>query len=249
MVLELETPREGHMPAVPAVVELDDIHRHFGSGEPIVRALDGVSLRIERGESVAIVGPSGSGKSTLMTVIGLLDRATSGRYLLDGIDVETLSDRERAGVRATKIGFVFQSFHLLAHRSAVENVMLGDSYRRAPRTGRRERAARALERVGLGHRLDARPTKLSGGERQRVAIARALLGDPALLLCDEPTGNLDSENTASVLDLFDDLVGTGVTLVVVTHEHDVAIRMGKQFHMIDGHLTEGPTSARDEGAP
>jgi ABC-type lipoprotein export system ATPase subunit len=228
-------------PALPSpaspVVELENVHRHFGT-DPIVRALNGVNLRIERGESMAIVGPSGSGKSTLMNVLGLLDRPTSGRYRLDGIDVEELSDRERAGVRASRIGFVFQSFHLLAQRTAVENVMLGDAYRAAPRDGRRDRAIAVLERVGLGGRIDSIPPKLSGGECQRVAIARALLGEPSILLCDEPTGNLDSENTHAVLDLFEHLVGTGLTLVVVTHERDVADRMARQVHMIDGRMSD-----------
>lgn len=220
------------------VIELNGVRRHFGT-ESVVRALDGVSLTVRRGESLAIVGPSGSGKSTLMNIIGLLDRADSGSYRLDGIDVDQMADRERARVRATKIGFVFQAFHLLSHRTAVENVMLRDAYRGADRAGRRDRAVEALRRVGLGHRVDHLPGKLSGGERQRVAIARALLGSPALLLCDEPTGNLDSENTSSVLDLFADLMSSGMTLVVVTHEHDVADRMHAQVHMIDGRITNG----------
>jgi putative ABC transport system ATP-binding protein len=227
-----------------SVVELNDVRRHFGT-ESVVRALDGVSLTVRRGESLAIVGPSGSGKSTLMNVIGLLDRPDSGTYRLEGIDVDTLSDNERARIRATKIGFVFQAFHLLSHRTAVENVMLREAYQAGRREGRRERAVAALERVGLGHRIDQMPSKLSGGERQRVAIARALLGEPALLLCDEPTGNLDSENTKGVLGLFDDLVASGITLVVVTHEHDVANRMRSQVHMIDGHMTNGIEAANN----
>lgn len=220
------------------VVELFGIHRHFGT-DSIVRALNGVNLRINRGDSLAIVGPSGSGKSTLMNVIGLLDRPTAGTYLLDGIDIEKLDERERAGIRATRIGFVFQAFHLLAHRTALENVMLRDAYRGAPRSSRRERAAEMLDRVGMGYRTDTLPSKLSGGERQRVAIARALLGKPSLLLCDEPTGNLDSENTAALLALFDELVASGITLVVVTHEKDVAERMRAQVNMIDGRIVEG----------
>lgn len=222
------------------------MHRDFGT-EAVVHALNGVNLTVRRGESLAIVGPSGSGKSTLMNIIGLLDRPDSGTYHLDGIDVGTLTDNERARVRSTKIGFVFQAFHLMSHRTAVENVMLREAYQSRPREGRRERAVDVLERVGLGHRIDYLPSKLSGGERQRVAIARALLGDPALLLCDEPTGNLDSENTSSVLDLFDDLVRSGITLVVVTHEHDVADRMGAQAHMIDGHMTNGVAQASTNG--
>jgi ABC-type lipoprotein export system ATPase subunit len=174
-----------------------------------------------------------------MNVLGLLDRPTGGQYWLDGIDVGMLGEQERARIRAVKIGFVFQAFHLLFHRTAVENVMLRDAYRGFPRAGRRERAVEMLERVGLGHRVDSLPSKLSGGESQRVAIARALLGNPSLLLCDEPTGNLDSENTNALLDLFDDLVGSGITLIVVTHDHDVANRMRAQAHMIDGRLTSG----------
>jgi ABC-type lipoprotein export system ATPase subunit len=223
---------------VSPVIDLREVRRDFGT-DSVVHALDGVSLTVNRGDSLAIVGPSGSGKSTLMNVIGLLDRPNSGRYELDGIDVATLEERERDVIRATKIGFVFQAFHLLAHRTAVENVMLRDAYRRSPRSGRRERAVEMLERVGLGQRIESFPSKLSGGECQRVAIARALLGNPSLLLCDEPTGNLDSENTKAVLDLFDDLVASGITLVVVTHEHDVASRMRAQAHMIDGRITNG----------
>ena len=233
-------------PARP-LVELQDVVRHYGT-ESIVRAVDGVSLAIESGSSLAIVGPSGSGKSTLMHIIGLLDRPDSGRYFLGGIDVSSLDDRRRAGLRASTIGFVFQSFHLLSHRTAVENVMLRDAYRGAPREGRRERAIEMLDRVGLANRVDALPVKLSGGERQRVAIARALLGEPALLLCDEPTGNLDSDNTAAVLDLFQQLVASGITLVVVTHDRDVAARMHDQVHIIDGRLTNvnAEAQAREE---
>jgi ABC-type lipoprotein export system ATPase subunit len=245
-IVEPDPPAEpvvASSPPASPVVELEEIQRHFGT-DSIVRALNGVTLRIERGASLAIVGPSGSGKSTLMNVIGLLDRPTAGRYRLDGIDMDTLGERERAGIRATKIGFVFQAFHLLAHRTALENVMLRDAYRGSPRAGRRERAVEMLRRVGMGHRIDSLPSKLSGGERQRVAIARALLGNPSLLLCDEPTGNLDSENTAAVLYLFDELVASGITLVVVTHERDVAKRMDSQVDMIDGRINEHAVGIR-----
>lgn len=222
----------------PPLIDLHEVRRYFGS-EAVVYAVDGVSLAVSVGQSLAIVGPSGSGKSTLMNIIGLLDRPTSGRYVLDGIDAAALTERERAAVRAMKIGFVFQSFHLLTHRSAVENVMLRDAYRGAPRAGRRERAVEALVQVGLSHRIDTPPSKLSGGERQRVAIARALMGGPRLLLCDEPTGNLDSENTASILDLFDELLASGITLVVITHDEHVAQRMRQQVRMIDGRIVQG----------
>ncbi len=221
----------------PPVIELDEVCRYFGT-HPVVRAVDGVSLRVHEGESVAVVGSSGSGKSTLMSVLGLLDRPTSGTYRLEGVDMSSLGERDRAATRGSRIGFVFQSFHLLAHRSVIENVSVSEVYRGTSRQGRRERAMAALEQVGMTHRADQFPPKLSGGERQRVAIARALVGHPALLLCDEPSGNLDSDNTATVLDLFDQLVADGITLVVITHEHDVAARLGRRLHMTDGHLSE-----------
>jgi putative ABC transport system ATP-binding protein len=222
---------------VPPVVELDAVGRVFDS-DPPVHALEDVNLVVRRGEHVAIIGPSGSGKSTLLNVLGLLDRPTSGRYLIDGIDTAELSDRGRAAERGRRIGFVFQSFHLLSYRTVEENVMLSELYLGTNRRDRRRRAVEALERVGLGHRLGFAPVRLSGGERQRVAIARALLGEPSLLLCDEPTGNLDSANTASVLDLFDELRAQGMTILVITHEHDVADRAQRQVRMLDGRLTE-----------
>ena len=223
-------------PTAP-VIELEDVSRHFGT-DPIVRAVDGVSLRVHEGESVAVIGSSGSGKSTLMNVVELLDRPTSDTYRLEGIDVSSLGERDRAATRGSRIGFVFQSFHLLAHRNVIENVAVSEVYRGIPRQGRQDRAMAALDQVGMTHRADQFPPKLSGGERQRVAIARALAGHPALLLCDEPTGNLDSDNTATVLDLFDQLVDDGITLMVITHEHDVAGRLGRRLHMTDGHLGE-----------
>ena len=219
------------------VVELDRLARVFPT-EPPVHALRQVDLTVHNGDYVAVVGASGSGKSTLLNVLGLLDRPTDGRYLLDGIDTAMLSDSERAGERGRRIGFVFQSFHLLSHRSVEENVMLGEIYRGESRSGRFERAVAALRQVGLGHRIGFLPTRLSGGERQRVAIARAIVGTPSLLLCDEPTGNLDSENTASVLDLFDELGRRGLTILVITHDSTVADRARRVVRMLDGNLSE-----------
>jgi ABC-type lipoprotein export system ATPase subunit len=219
------------------VVELVGVGRTYGS-DPPVEALRCVDLSIERGDWIAIVGPSGSGKSTLLNLLGALDRPSSGRYLLDGVDVGALDEGERAAVRARSIGFVFQSFHLLGHRTAVENVLLAELYGGNGRNGRREHAVAALERVGMGHRLDALPTKLSGGEQQRVAIARALMGEPRLLLCDEPTGNLDSANTEALLRLFDALSGQGLTLVVVTHDEHVAASARRIVRIVDGRIAE-----------
>ena len=219
------------------VVRLDRVERTF-PGTPPVHALKASNLTIRRNEYVAIVGPSGSGKSTLLHLLGLLDSPTGGTYWLDGIDTAQLNDTGRAGLRAEKIGFVFQSFHLLSHRTAAENVMLAEIHRRGGATNRRNRAVAALERVGLGHRLDAYPTTLSGGERQRVAVARALMGEPSLLLADEPTGNLDSKTSESILGLFDELHATGLTLAVITHDNHVAERAQRRVRIHDGLLTE-----------
>jgi ABC-type lipoprotein export system ATPase subunit len=220
-----------------SLVELRDIGRTFGSEPPVV-ALRGVDLTLDEGESVAIVGPSGSGKSTLLNILGCLDHHTSGAYRFDGVDVGGLGEGERSILRGQRIGFVFQTFNLLAHRSVLDNVMLAEIYRDLPREGRRERALEALERVGVSHRASFLPTKLSGGEQQRVAIARALMADHSLLLCDEPTGNLDSVNTDSVLALFDGLAVGGLTLVIVTHDDQVARHAQRQVRMVDGLLTE-----------
>ncbi|GAA2290988.1 ABC transporter ATP-binding protein [Nonomuraea roseoviolacea subsp. roseoviolacea] len=219
------------------VIELADVCRDFPS-QPPVRALARVSLQVGRGDYLAIVGPSGSGKSTLLNVLGLLDRPTSGHYRLDGTETTTLREKHRTRLRGERIGFVFQSFHLLPHRSVVENVMLAEIYTAQPRAGRRGRALAALERVGLTHRVDFPPGRLSGGERQRAAIARALLGGPSLLLCDEPTGNLDSRNTEAVLGLFDELRAQGMTIVVITHEQEVSERAGRRVRITDGTLLE-----------
>lgn len=226
------------------VVELDGAARVF-PGTPPVEALKPTDLVIEKGDYIGIVGPSGSGKSTLLHLLGLLDTPSSGVYRLDGIDIASLSDGERAGVRSARIGFVFQSFHLLAHRSNVENVMLAEIYRPDSRKQRRERAIAALEMVGLGHRLDAFPTTLSGGERQRVAVARALVGRPSLLLADEPTGNLDSKTSAQILDLFDDLHRQGLTLAIITHDADVSARAQRRVQIKDGVLTDADWSTAD----
>jgi len=218
------------------VVVLDGVWRVFDT-DPPVEALRDVHLVIQPGDYMAIIGPSGSGKSTLLNVLGLLDRPTDGRYLLDGIDTAVLSDSGRAAERGRRIGFVFQSFHLLSYRTIEENVMLSELYLGTSRKDRHRRAVEALERVGLGHRLGFEPIRRSGGERQRVAIARALLGEPSLLLCDEPTGNLDSRNTESVLDLFDELHGQGLTVAVITHDDSVAQRAQRRVRMIDGELS------------
>jgi putative ABC transport system ATP-binding protein len=222
---------------VTAVVELRSVCRTFEGASPVYALVD-VNLAIAESEYIAIVGPSGSGKSTLLNVLGLLDRPTSGAYLLDGVDTDGISEARRSALRGRRIGFVFQSFHLLSHRTVEENVMLAELYNGMARKGRRERAVAALERVGLGHRLGFVPTRLSGGERQRVAIARALVGSPSLLLCDEPTGNLDSQNTASVLDLFDDLRAQGLTIIVITHDQSVSRRAQRRVGITDGRLIE-----------
>lgn len=223
--------------AATPVVELQAAWRTY-PGQPPVHAVRDCDLQVRAGDHVAIVGASGSGKSTLLNLIGLLDRPTSGYYRVDGADTTTLDDGSRTALRSTAIGFVFQAFHLLPGRSAAENVEVALACRRAPRAGRRALAREALARVGLGHRVDAETTRMSGGERQRVAIARALVGGPRLVLCDEPTGNLDSSNTAGVMDVLESLNDQGVTLVVVTHNMDVAARAGRVCTMKDGLLTE-----------
>jgi macrolide transport system ATP-binding/permease protein len=222
------------------IVDLRGVSRRYGM-DPPVDALRGVDLTVDRGEWLAIVGPSGSGKSTLLNILGCLDRQTSGTYLFDGIDVNELDEDQRAGLRSRAIGFVFQSFHLLANRSVLENVMIAEIYRGEPAEGRERRALAALERVQLGHRASFLPTKLSGGERQRVAIARALIGSPELLLCDELTGNLDSATANTILQLIADLGEEGQqgpTIIMITHDLNVAARAGREVRIIDGVLTE-----------
>ncbi|MBW9111297.1 ABC transporter ATP-binding protein [Microbacterium ureisolvens] len=220
-----------------AVVELQDVSRLY-PGPPAVHALTSCSLRIEEGDFVTVVGPSGSGKSTLLNILGLLDQPSSGRYLIRGEDVTALPEAQRARVRGDQLGFVFQSFHLLEQRSCLENVMLADLYSGVPERESRERALTALQAVGLGALVARMPTELSGGQQQRVAIARALASDPAVLLCDEPTGNLDSGTAATILALFDELNAAGRTVVMITHDADVARHGNRTLHMLDGNVTE-----------
>ena len=222
-----------------AVAELINVSKIYGSGDIEVRALDQVNLTIRQGDYLAVMGASGSGKSTAMNILGCLDRPSNGRYLLNGIAVEELDDDALADVRNQSLGFVFQQFHLLAHASALENVMLPMIYAGVPPKERRKRAHAALERVGLGKRMDNRPNQLSGGQQQRVAIARAIINQPTLLLADEPTGALDSQTTSEVLALFDDLHQLGITLVMVTHEDDVAARAHRVARFQDGRVLAG----------
>jgi putative ABC transport system ATP-binding protein len=215
------------------VLELAEVTKSYGDDPPVL-ALRGVTFRVEEGELLAILGPSGSGKSTLLHLMGTLERPSSGRVSITGLPVDELSDRELAAVRATRIGFVFQQFFLAEHATLLENVADGLLYAGVPAAERRSRAAEALDRVGLGDRLDARPTQLSGGERQRVAIARALVGRPAIVLADEPTGNLDSATGASIMALIDELHADGATIVVITHEREIAARFPRQITLRDG---------------
>ncbi len=219
------------------VLELRKIGRSFGA-DPAVEALVDIDLTLEQGDWLSITGPSGAGKSTLLNIIGCLDRPSSGTYLIDGIDTTTLTDDERAGLRSQRIGFVFQSFHLLPYRTVLENVMLAEVYRKQSHKNREARALEAIRRVGLAHRADFLPLKLSGGEKQRVAIARALVSKPSLLLCDEPTGNLDSANSESILDFFAELNREGLTLAIVTHDPNVADRAWRKVRIVDGRLTD-----------
>ncbi|CAB5061077.1 unannotated protein [freshwater metagenome] len=220
------------------IIDLHDVVKQYGAGESAIFALDGVSLSIFPGEYVAIMGASGSGKSTLMNVIGALDIPTSGEYYLDGIDMASLDENQLAIVRGRKIGFIFQSFNLIPRTSALANVELPLAYQGIKIKERRMRALKALDLVGLSDRLTHEPTELSGGQQQRVAVARALVTKPALLLADEPTGALDSKSTADLLDLFDLVNAAGRTVVLITHEADVAERAKRTIRMRDGKIIE-----------
>jgi len=221
------------------VAELRGISKIYGSGDLEVKALDQLNLTVQEGDYLAVMGASGSGKSTAMNILGCLDRPTSGTYRLNGTAVEQLDDDALADVRNRSLGFVFQQFHLLGHASAMENVMLPMIYVGVPREERIERAQSALRRVGLAQRLENKPNQLSGGQQQRVAIARAIINRPSLLLADEPTGALDSSTTAEVLELFDELHQQGITLVMVTHEDDVAARAQRIARFQDGRALTG----------
>jgi putative ABC transport system ATP-binding protein len=220
-----------------SVVMVDGLSKVY-PGPPEVAALQPCSFTIHRGEAVAVTGASGSGKTTLLSLLGLLDTPTSGRYVLDGVDVAGLSDRKRSAVRAERIGFVFQAFHLVGYRSVVDNVELGLLYQGVPRRERRRRANDVIDQVGLQHRRHQLCSRLSGGEKQRVAIARTLVRRPSLVLCDEPTGNLDTATTDQVLHLLDDLHDRGLTIVVITHDPHIAARAERNLQISDGILTE-----------
>jgi putative ABC transport system ATP-binding protein len=221
---------------VTSVLQLDDVVKEYPGTPPVV-ALDGVSLTVDEGELIAIVGPSGSGKSTLLHVIGTLERPTAGRVLIDGIDVTDLSDRHLSGLRAHRLGFVFQQFFLLEGMTVVDNVAEGLLYRGGSVRRRRRLAAEALERVGLEHRFGHRPNQLSGGERQRCAIARAVVGHPSVVLADEPTGNLDTTTGAAIIELLRDLnASDGTTIIVITHDRELAAALDRRVEVRDGRI-------------
>lgn len=235
------TPAPGiGVEAHPAVM-VDGLTRVF-PGPPETIALHPCSFTIDHGDYVSITGPSGSGKSTLLSLLGLLDTPTAGTYQLDGVDVAELTDPERAAIRAHRIGFVFQAFHLVGYRSVVDNIELGLTYQGVPHRQRRQRALDICERVGLAHRTDALCSTLSGGEKQRVAIARTLIRQPSLVLCDEPTGNLDTATSDTVLELIEQLHHDGLTIVIITHDPDTAARARRHLTILDGHVTEPDTA-------
>nr|MBQ8244757.1 ABC transporter ATP-binding protein [Oscillospiraceae bacterium] len=220
------------------MIQLKDVCKFYQVGDDKVRALDHACLHIRPQEFVSIIGPSGSGKSTLMNIIGCLDVADAGEYLLDGLPIESYTENELAKIRNEKIGFVFQSFNLIPKLSAEENVELPLIYQKVPRAERHRRVTEALERVGLSHRAKHLPTELSGGQQQRVAIARALVTNPSLILADEPTGNLDSKTSREIMAMFHDLHAQGNTIVLITHDNDVANQAPRSVHILDGQLTE-----------
>jgi putative ABC transport system ATP-binding protein len=226
------------------LIDIRDITKVYQMGLQKVRALDGVSLQLDRGEYVAIMGPSGSGKSTLMNLIGCLDTPTSGSYILNGREVARMTDDELAAIRNQEIGFVFQTFNLLPRTTALHQVELPLVYSGLPRKDRRERAIKALEAVNLTDRMTHHPSELSGGQRQRVAVARALINDPSILLADEPTGNLDSATGAEIMALFDELNAKGNTIVLVTHEEDIAAHARRIVRLLDGRIRDDGPSDR-----
>jgi putative ABC transport system ATP-binding protein len=236
--VEQRAGREGDRGGRDFVIRMRDVRRDFEVGSAIVHALAGVDLDVERGEMLAIMGPSGSGKSTLLNVLGCLDQPTAGSYELDGDEVAQLTPERLADIRQRKIGFVFQSFHLLERMTALRNVELPMIFAGVPRPERRRRSETALASVGLAHRLDHRPSQLSGGERQRVAIARAIIMHPSILLADDPTGNLDTESGEAIMRLLRDLNVQGLTIIVVTHNPEVGHRAGRTLRMQDGRFLD-----------
>lgn len=220
------------------MIQLTDVCKFYQVGDDKVRALDHATLHIRPHEFVSIIGPSGSGKSTLMNIIGCLDVADAGQYLLDGLPIEAYSESELARIRNQKIGFVFQSFNLIPKLSAEENVELPLIYQKVKKSERQRRVKEALEKVGLTHRAKHLPTELSGGQQQRVAVARALVTNPSLILADEPTGNLDSKTTREIMDMFHDLHEQGNTIVLITHDNDIAKQAARVIHILDGRISE-----------
>lgn len=243
------TPRSREDRRARPAVDLRAVTKVYGSGDTAVHALAGVTLSVDRGDFVAVMGASGSGKSTLMNIVGCLDVPSAGRYVLDGVDTRRLTERQQSIIRNRKIGFVFQSFNLIPRVSALANVELPMAYAGVRPAERRERALAALERVGLGDRVSHDPSELSGGQQQRVALARAMVTDPVILLADEPTGALDSRSTAEVLELFDELNVAGRTLVVITHENDVAAHAKRVLRMRDGLVVDDVRNAPAQGPP